>query len=73
MAKEEDICVTFYSRIAFGRQTTTPPTMAIDRAPNNRLRLMLARDAGLRLVPWVWVWEAAGRVLEAVSMLSHAL
>ena len=41
--------------------------MAIDRAPNNRLRLMLARDAGF--VPW----EATGRVLEVEIMLSHAL
>lgn len=43
------------------------PTMAIDRAPNNRLRLTLARDAGLV------AWEATGCVVEALSMLSHTL
>jgi hypothetical protein len=43
------------------------PTMAIDRAPINRLRLTLARDAGLV------AWEATGCVVEALSRLSHTL
>jgi len=43
------------------------PTMAIDKAPDNRLRLTLARDAGFV------AWEATGCVLEALIMLSHAL